>query len=438
MAQTIRNASLETRTARHKLEQRGKPYYAKLDRGLFLGYRKNASGGTWWARLYDPAKRDYQFVGLGASDDAADPDGAAVLSYSQAQAAARKANERATRVALGLGEAMPGNYTVRDVMADYVGWMKKEGREAHAIRYVTFKANNQIDRALGHIRVDRLTTSQMQSWLEGLAATPPHTRTRAGVEQAHRDVDMADREVRRRRRLTANRVFAVLRAALNRAWRAGKIADDSAWRKVKPFKGVVASRARYFTMNECARLVNACSGDPEFRELVLGALYSGARYSELCRMVVTDFNPDSGTLLVQFSKTNKPRHIHLNAEGAAYFERQAIKARTSRYLFTCKGEPWGANWQATRMKVVCKAAGIRPAAGFHTFRHTWASFAIMNGMQIKVVAENLGHADTRMVELHYGHLAPSYKAKQVREHGPDYGFAQDKVLTPLRRAARGR
>jgi Protein of unknown function (DUF2934) len=25
-----------------------------------------------------------------------------------------------------------------------------------------------------------------------------------------------------------------------------------------------------------------------------------------------------------------------------------------------------------------------------------------------VVAQNLGHADTRMVERHYGHLAPSY------------------------------
>ena len=27
-----------------------------------------------------------------------------------------------------------------------------------------------------------------------------------------------------------------------------------------------------------------------------------------------------------------------------------------------------------------------------------------------VVARNLGHADTRMVEKHYGHLTPSYVA----------------------------
>ena len=29
-------------------------------------------------------------------------------------------------------------------------------------------------------------------------------------------------------------------------------------------------------------------------------------------------------------------------------------------------------------------------------------------------AKNLGHRDTRMVELHYGHLAPSYVADEVR------------------------
>jgi hypothetical protein len=30
----------------------------------------------------------------------------------------------------------------------------------------------------------------------------------------------------------------------------------------------------------------------------------------------------------------------------------------------------------------------------------------MNGVPLMVVAKNLGHTDTRMVEKHYGHLAP--------------------------------
>ena len=40
----------------------------------------------------------------------------------------------------------------------------------------------------------------------------------------------------------------------------------------------------------------------------------------------------------------------------------------------------------------------------------WASHAVMNGVPLIVVAKNLGHSDTRMVERHYGHLAPSSMA----------------------------
>ena len=45
----------------------------------------------------------------------------------------------------------------------------------------------------------------------------------------------------------------------------------------------------------------------------------------------------------------------------------------------------------------------------------------MGGMPLMVVAKNLGHADTRMVERHYGHLAPSYVAEAVRKHAPKFG-----------------
>jgi integrase len=35
---------------------------------------------------------------------------------------------------------------------------------------------------------------------------------------------------------------------------------------------------------------------------------------------------------------------------------------------------------------------------FHILRHSWASLAVMAGVPLLVVAKNLGHADTRMVE----------------------------------------
>jgi hypothetical protein len=46
----------------------------------------------------------------------------------------------------------------------------------------------------------------------------------------------------------------------------------------------------------------------------------------------------------------------------------------------------------------------------------------MNGAPLMVVARNLGHTDTRMVEKHYGHLAPSYVAEQIRAAAPRFGI----------------
>ena len=55
----------------------------------------------------------------------------------------------------------------------------------------------------------------------------------------------------------------------------------------------------------------------------------------------------------------------------------------------------------------------------------------MNGVPLLVVARNLGHTDTRMVEKHYGHLAPSYIADAIREGAPRFGFKPDRKVATL-------
>ena len=56
----------------------------------------------------------------------------------------------------------------------------------------------------------------------------------------------------------------------------------------------------------------------------------------------------------------------------------------------------------------------------------------MNGVPLLVVAENLGHADTRMVERHYGHLAPSYVADAIRSGAPRFGIKADRKVVALK------
>jgi integrase len=97
------------------------------------------------------------------------------------------------------------------------------------------------------------------------------------------------------------------------------------------------------------------------------------------------------------------------------------------------GRKWGQSHQIRRMNEACQRVRISPPASFHVLRHTWASHAVMGGVPLMVVAKNLGHVDTRMVENHYGHLAPSYIADAIRAGAPRFGVNRDEKLTSFER-----
>jgi integrase len=84
------------------------------------------------------------------------------------------------------------------------------------------------------------------------------------------------------------------------------------------------------------------------------------------------------------------------------------------------------------MRAACTRARLKPAVRFHALRHTWASLATMAGVPLLVVAKNLGHADTRMVERHYGHLAPSFITAAIHAGAPRYDIKAGKKVVPLR------
>jgi integrase len=64
-------------------------------------------------------------------------------------------------------------------------------------------------------------------------------------------------------------------------------------------------------------------------------------------------------------------------------------------------------------------------------RHTHGSMLAMKGVPLGVIAKQLGHADTRMTEKHYAHLAPSYVADTIRAHFPDLGIAGGSTVVQL-------
>jgi len=426
MARSVRDAKLDSRAARGKLKPRGKPYYRALDPGLHLGYRKGVAGGRWVMRWYT-GEGAYQVETIGTADDKADAgDGEVVLDFRQAQTLAREKHLQHTRIAKGL-PAEGGPYTVRGCLEEYLSFLERNRKSARDARY---RAEALILPQLGDLPCAELTAPILRKWFEGAATMAPRLRTRKGETQKYRDIEADDAEARRQRRATANRVLTILKAALNRAWREGKIATDDAWRRVEPFEEADAARVHYLSIDECRRLINASQG--VFRDLVRAALFSGCRYGELAALKVHDFNPDAGTLHVRTSKTGRGRHVVLNDEGIEFFAALAAgRAGAESLLRRHDGGRWLKSHQTRPVAEACARARIEPPANFHCLRHTYASHAVMAGAPLIVVARNLGHADTRMVEKHYGHLSASYVADEIRRAAPRFGIAATDRVVPI-------
>ena len=217
MARTIRDSNLETRTARGKLKPSGQPYYRGLEPGLHLGYRKPRTGaGKWLARRN--VEGMYSYHPLGVADDYGDADGQIILSYKQAQDAARK-----VQVGRGIG-------TVAEAVEAYLQALEADGRAQSSLRRTRYDVAASILPALGGVELAKLTREQLQRWFNDLARRPVRLRTRPGEKQRYRELD-GDADAHRARRVSANRIRATLLAALNHAFQAGHVGSDQAWRR---------------------------------------------------------------------------------------------------------------------------------------------------------------------------------------------------------------
>lgn len=414
MARTVRDAKLDTREARLRLKPRPKPHYRLIEEGLHLGYRKPKAGsGKWVVRQYIGGQK-YEVSTIAPADDLSDADGTQILSFSQAQVRARELMVERANLASG----QTGPLTVKDAIEAYIEFLEAKRKSAKFSRYA---ADAFILPELGACEIVALTKDQIEGWHHRLSKAGARIRVRKGEDQRFKEITDLE-EHQRRRKSTSNRVLTVLKAALNRVWRAGKVPSDAAWRAVEPFKGVDAARVRYLEMQEAIALLAGAEAD--FQRLARGALETGARYGELIRLKVEDFSHNSGTVAIRKSKSSKPRYIYLTEDGVAFFHSITADRPRDAFMFAkANGEPWRKDHQKIPMLGACKRAGINPPMGFHGLRHTWASHAVMNGVPLMVVARNLGHSDTRMVEKHYGHLAPSYIADAIRTGAPRFSVS---------------
>src|SRR5262245_60634165 len=206
MARKLKNAALDSRNARFKINQSKKPLFVSVGQGLSVGYRRNKkAAGTWVYRKAD-GQGGMQTKAIGVADDFVEADGRGVLSYWQALDKVREMGKPA-------GSGLPGSITVQEAFDHYLPTL--EAKNARSARTTKGRVKKHILPKLGDFKVVDLTKTQLDGWKASL------------VKKSD------DNEVVRKSKDSANRVLTMLKAFLNHAWNdeSNAIPSDQAWRK---------------------------------------------------------------------------------------------------------------------------------------------------------------------------------------------------------------
>jgi integrase len=254
--------------------------------------------------------------------------------------------------------------------------------------------------ALGRRRIATVTVDDIADLIRGLVAQGRAPRTITGA-------------------------LATLGSILRYALRRGYITDNplprlEAGERPRP----VPSPQRALGQEEIARLLAACA--PRYRLLIVTALYTGMRISELLALTWRDVNFAAGVIHVraQLSRAQRDvpaervapktaaaiRDIPLVDQLASLLhehQRATAFAQPGDYVFaTGNGTPLGhRNVESRALQRAAAIAGIVPAPRFHDLRHTFASHLIIDlRLDVAQVSRILGHASVTTTLNIYTHL----------------------------------
>ncbi|MET2825823.1 integrase [Mesorhizobium shangrilense] len=309
MAKRVRDAHLETRTAREKLKARGKPYYKSIGPRLHVGYRKGKTGGVWVARLYlgkaegeQGDKKDcYRVQKIGVADDMVDSDGKTILDFWQAQNVARAFQAELSVETEPATGALP---TVRDAVDAYIAARdaRDSRRRARAVRsdasrrlhrYVLGQGKRGNHEAvpaspLAGVGMATLTDEHLSSWRAGLPAELKET--------------------------TKQRLVNDLKAALHsqrKQLNSALVVGDGLKGDVDEPEPVardnqILSDVQIMRLLGAALQVDGELGwDGDLFRLVVVLNATGARFSQIVRMKVRDCQLSEARLLVPSSRKGK-------------------------------------------------------------------------------------------------------------------------------------
>ena len=216
------SSKIDTVTARSKLQVQREPYWHRISKGCYVGYRKmsNDFTGTWRVRF-----RNDDGIQAGTSLGTMEE----YPPHERFDKAVVAAREWIALVSTGGAIKV---VTVLDACNEYAAFIREKKGDTSAddlaYRYRRWVAGDPIS----DIELLKLTRADMDGFRRRLAASP--VRTGKGGVSRERSKD------------TVNRDMAPVRAALNHAMENRAVSSDIAWRQpLTAFKNVSKRRTLY-------------------------------------------------------------------------------------------------------------------------------------------------------------------------------------------------
>lgn len=302
-------------------------------------------------------------------------------------------------------------FTVGHAMRDFIEW-KRIAATKDTFDSLLSMINYYILPAVGQLSLSEFNGDAAKRFTMDVLETAPKRGNQA--QGPRRPVQSLTEEELRNRKSKVNTLIGILRTGFRMAWENRATDDDRAWRSLRRLPNRARPRLLYLDREECRKLLGHCRKD--LRDLVLAALYTGCRVSELERLKVDDVAKEVFGLYVDANKSGPPRYVFLPDEGMAFFLNLAAgRPKGEPILLHQDGQDWRGRYKHL-FRAAIREAGIPERFVFHGLRHTYASQLVEAGTPLIVVAQQLGHATADTVARTYGHLGPQIRELQVRRN----------------------
>ena len=229
---------------------------------------------------------------------------------------------------------------------------------------------------------------------------------------------------------TVNREIAIIRNMFNMGIEWGDFIDNPVKKGIM-FNEKDFARNRFLSQDEAVKLYNELKG--HLKPIVIVTLNTGMRLGEVLNLKWKDCNFEQRKIYLPKTKTGKkekPMNQIVYDTLVAW-----PKHPTSDYIFCHPVDTPHAGFSGKPFRSIKTAwnkaiekAGIDNFR-FHDLRHTFASYCVMSGVDMKTVSELLGHKTMVMTER-YSHLSDSHKQKAVERLSMNFGFGKDATKAP--------